>query len=165
MGTGARMEQTVLRELAALQRMGLETLRGRWRAFFGTEPPASYAKAKLVRRLAWRIQELRHGGLSDAARQRLREIADGDELACGRRRKVKGRKTAVAPGTRLIRHWHGVEHVVTATADGGFEWNGRRYRTLSAAAKAITGQHCSGPRFFGLLQAGGRRLETGGAAK
>ena len=145
------MEQTVLKQLAAVQRMGLAALRDRWRALLGTEPPASYAKAQLVRRLAWRVQELRFGGLSDRARQRLRQIADGDELAGGRKRPPRPRKrTALAAGTRLVRQWRGVEHIVTATADGGFEWDGRRYRTLSAVAKAMTGQHVSGPRFFGL---------------
>lgn len=154
MGTGMRMEQTILKQLTALRRMGLEALRERWRALFGTEPPASYVRAQLLRRLAWRIQELHYGGLSDAAWQRLREIADGDDLACGKRRLPKSGRRAVVPGTRLVRHWHGVEHIVTATADGGFEWAGRRYRTLTAVAKAITGQHCSGPRFFGLARNG-----------
>ena len=57
----------------------------------------------------------------------------------------------VSPGTRLVRHWHGAEHIVTATADGGLEYQGKRYRTLTAVAKVISGQHCSGPRFFGLV--------------
>ena len=148
------MEQTVLTQLATLLHMPLEALRDRWRALFGTEPPTSYGRKQLVRRLAFRIQELVHGGLSEGARQRLREIADGDELASGRRRKAKGRKSVIVPGTRLIRHWHGVEYIVTAMGDGGFEWCGKRYRTLSAVAKVISGQRCSGPRFFGLAQNG-----------
>ncbi len=145
------MEQTVLETLARIGRMDVDELRDQWRAMFGTEPPASYAKAQLVRRLAWRVQELRFGGLSGRTRQRLREIADGDELASGKKRPPKPRKRrTLAAGTRLVRYWRGIEHVVTALADGGFEWDGRRYRTLSAVAKAITGQHVSGLRFFGL---------------
>lgn len=147
-------EQTVLETLARIGRMDVDELRDQWRALYGNEPPATYAKAQLVRRLAWRVQELRFGGLSDRVRQRLREIADGDELAGGRKRPPRPRKRGVlASGTRLVRHWRGVEHVVTALADG-FEFGGRRYRTLSAAAKAMTGQHVSGPRFFGLVGQG-----------
>jgi hypothetical protein len=147
------MEPTVLQQVAALRKMPLEALRQRWRALFGRDAPIAYKPRQLVRRLAWRIQELHYGGLSDRARRRLRNVAEGDALAGGRRRpRHKG--TALAPGTRLVRHWHGVEHVVTATADGGFEWNGRRYSTLTAVAKAISGQHCSGPRFFGLVSPG-----------
>ena len=38
---------------------------------------------------------------------------------------------------------------VLVTADG-FEYEGMRYASLSAAAKAITGSHCNGFRFFKL---------------
>jgi len=145
------MKQTVLTQLAGLTRMAHNALREQWQVLYGTEPPASYNKAQLVRRLAWRIQEIHFGGLSEKAQRRLRDIADEDELAGGKRRRRKRRGTSIAPGTRLIRHWQGVEHVVVATADGDFEWNDRRYRTLSAVAKAISGQHTSGPRFFGLV--------------
>ena len=40
-------------------------------------------------------------------------------------------------------------HTVLVHADG-FEWNGRRYRSLTVIAHEITGAHWSGPRFFGL---------------
>jgi len=144
-------DQTVLETLARIGRMDVGELRDQWRALYGSEPPASYAKAQLVRRLAWRVQELRFGGLSDRARHQLREIADGDELAGGKKRPPNPRKRRrLASGTRLVRQWRGVEHIVIALAGGGLEWDGRRYRTLSAVAKAMTGQHVSGPRFFGL---------------
>ncbi len=59
-------------------------------------------------------------------------------------------KTAkIAPGMRLIREWNGSSYMVEAV-DGGFVWNGKRYGSLSAAARAITGARWSGPRFFGL---------------
>jgi len=148
------MEQTVLETLTRIGRMPVSDLRNQWRSLYGTEPPTAYGRARLVRRLAWRIQELRYGGLSDKARRRLREIANGDELAGGKQRPPRRKRHSLAPGTRLVRHWHGVEHAVTATADGGFEWKGKRYRTLTAVAKASTGQHCSGPRFFGLIGLG-----------
>ena len=32
----------------------------------------------------------------------------------------------------------------------GFEYEGRRYRSLTVIAERITGAHWSGPRFFGL---------------
>jgi len=148
------MEPTVLQQVAALKRMDAAALRGWWVALFGRDAPAAYKPDQLVRRLAWRLQELRYGGLLDAARQRLRGIADGDELARGERRQAKRKGAGLAPGTRLVRHWHGVEHVVTAMVDGGFEHRGKRYRTLTAVAQAISGQHCSGPRFFGLVSPG-----------
>ena len=144
------MELTVLQQVTALRRAPLPVLRERWQALFGRDAPAAYRQEQLVRRLAWRIQELHCGGLSDAARARLRQIAAEDDLACGRRRAPQRRAGVLAPGTRLVRSWSGADHVVTAAADGGFEYDGKRYRTLTAIAKTITGQHLSGPRFFGL---------------
>ena len=57
------------------------------------------------------------------------------------------------PGTKLVREWQGVEHTVTVLKDG-YEWQGRRYKSLSGAAKAISGTKWSGPLFFGLRSAG-----------
>ena len=52
-------------------------------------------------------------------------------------------------GTRLIREWQGVEHTATVL-DDGFEHQGRRYKSLSAVARAITGTRWNGPLFWGL---------------
>ena len=145
---------TVLQQVAALQNMDVAALRAKWVAFFGREAPPAYKPEQIIRRLAWRIQELHYGGLPDAARQRLREIAEGDERARGLRRASKRKAAGLSPGTRLVRHWRGAEHVVIATGDGGLEYLGKRYRTLTAVAKVISGQHCSGPRFFGLAGSG-----------
>jgi hypothetical protein len=96
------MEPTVLQQVATLKRMDAATLRGRWVALFGREAPAAYKPEQLIRRLAWRIQELRYGGLSDAARQRLRDIAEGDELARGERRMPRRKGAGLAPGTLAL---------------------------------------------------------------
>ncbi len=44
-----------------------------------------------------------------------------------------------------------VTHVVDITGDG-YVWKGETHRSLSAIARAITGAHWSGPRFFGLTR-------------
>ena len=53
------------------------------------------------------------------------------------------------PGTRLVREYDGVQHVVTVRGDD-FEYEGRPYRSLSAIARAITGTRWTGWAFFGL---------------
>ena len=55
-------------------------------------------------------------------------------------------------GTKLVRDWHGEGHTVTVL-DDGFEYDGRRWKSLSAIAKAITGTKWNGPRYFGLTRA------------
>jgi Protein of unknown function (DUF2924) len=53
-----------------------------------------------------------------------------------------------------VREWRGVTHTVLVQTPG-FEWNGRRHRSLTIIAHEITGAHWSGPRFFGLRRGGG----------
>ncbi len=55
------------------------------------------------------------------------------------------------PGTRLLRTWRGRTMSVTVLEDG-FLFEDRRYTSLTEVAKAITGAHWSGPRFFGLAK-------------
>jgi hypothetical protein len=87
-----------------------------------------------------------HGGLSAATKRRLREIAEavraGNEDAVLAGPRIK-------PGTRLYRAWQDKTHVVTVI-DDGFEWEGARYKSLSAVARAITGTQWNGYAFFGL---------------
>ena len=100
----------------------------------------------LESRLAYRLQEATYGGLPKAIKAQL--------AGCGERLwKIKvghGAEVRLMPGTTLIREWDDREYRVTVTADGLYELDGQRYKSLSAAAKAITGTHCSGPAFFGL---------------
>lgn len=55
----------------------------------------------------------------------------------------------IAVGTRLVREWHGLNHIVEVESDG-FRYEGRKYASLSEIAREITGTRWSGPRFFGL---------------
>ena len=68
---------------------------------------------------------------------------------------------SLKPGTRLVRDWRGVTHMVLIHADG-IEWRGQRYRSLSLVARKITGARWSGPRFFGLRQ---RQLDSYSSAR
>ena len=133
--------------LAALKTTPTPELKNQWRDLFDSEPPP-FNRRYLESRLAYRIQELTYGGLKPETVKRLEEL--GDELeaeaAPNRKRRHEGKPIA---GTRLIREWQGVEHVVTVTRDG-YEWQGRPYRSISAIARAITGTRWNGWTFFGL---------------
>jgi DUF2924 family protein len=54
-------------------------------------------------------------------------------------------------GTTLVRQWRGGIHTVLVQKDG-FEYEGQRYRSLTAIAERITGAHWSGPRFIGVTK-------------
>ena len=140
----------VLARLAALKTAATTELQVQWRDLFGTEPPRA-GRAYLESRLAYRIQELAHGGLKPATVARLDALAAhaGDDREAGARSALSRPVT----GTRLIRSWQGVDHTVTVL-DDGYEYQGRPYRSLSAVARAITGTRWNGWLFFG-LKAGG----------
>ena len=149
------MTASVVKQIVDLEQMSIADLRQRWAQLVGTDPPR-YNREFLVRRLAHRLQELTHGGLSQVARDgmdRLLEEAgyDGIGAASGHRQSSRGQCLRPVPGTRLIREWHGERHEVTVV-QGGFEHRGQRYRSLTAVATAITGTHWNGPLFFGLRE-------------
>jgi hypothetical protein len=137
-----------LAQLAALKTAPIGALKQKWRDLFESEPPP-YNRRFLEHRLAYRIQELAFGGLKPETLRRLRQLAeelDGGKADVRRRRADHDRPIA---GTRLIREYQGVEHCVTVR-DGGFEYQGRPYKSLSAIARAITGTQWNGRVFFGL---------------
>ncbi len=137
----------VLGRLAALQTLPTPDLKRQWRELFGTEPPP-FNRAYLQSRLAYRIQELAYGGLRPETRTRLEAL--GEQLDGGNvvLRRVRADSRPLA-GTRLVREWQGVQHVVTVRADD-FEYEGRPYKSLSAVARHITGTRWNGWTFFGL---------------
>jgi hypothetical protein len=62
------------------------------------------------------------------------------------------------PGTKLVREWHQRVHTVSVL-EGGFEYQGEHYASLSRIARRITGVTWSGPRFFGISMAPRRTHE------
>ena len=140
--TIARLE----REIEALADLTRAELVERWRTHYRTDPPKSISRRLLIRAIAYEMQAKRYSGLRPATDRRLRMIANGTAVGDHGGRKVS---PTLQPGARLIREWNGVSHVVEVI-EGGFVWKGDRHRSLSAIARAITGAHWSGPRFFGL---------------
>jgi hypothetical protein len=140
--------------LAALKTTPTPHLKAQWRELFNSEPPP-FNRRYLESRLAYRIQELAHGGLKPETIRRLEEL--GEELDGGDKKKRSMRLDRDRPitGTRLLRDWRGTEQVVTVTKDG-FEWQGRPYKSLSAIARAVTGTRWNGWTFFGLKNHRGR---------
>ena len=149
------MRKNVLAQLAEIQQLPTPELKNRWRELYETEPPSG-SRSYLVRRLSHRVQELAYGPVSDATRARLVEhlesIGLGNEgTDSAHTAQRRGRSGQPVAGMTFTREWHGEHHVVTAV-DDGFEYRGRKFRSLSAVAKTITGAHWNGPLFFGLRQ-------------
>ena len=147
-------DTTVLARLAALKTMSVNDLKSEWRSLFGSDAPNN-SRPFLELRLAYRIQELTSGGFKQQTVRLLDALADEVEGKPVRRSAVADPRKPMA-GTRLVREWNGIEHTVTVLRDG-FEFEGRKYKSLSAIARAITGTRWNGWRFFGLRAAGDNR--------
>jgi Protein of unknown function (DUF2924) len=136
----------VSRRLEALSDLSPDELRKEWRRFYRSQPPR-LSRDLLVRAIAYRIQELRYGGLSKVTRRKLAALVQArrsdEEIA-------PESAPRISAGARLVREWSGRAHTVMVEEDG-FTYAGRSYRSLTAIAREITGARWSGPRFFGLV--------------
>jgi hypothetical protein len=127
----------------------LDELRREWTHLYNDDPPR-ISRDLLILGIAYRRQEIAHGGLGKATFRKLQTLA--------KTLRTTGRvgpspALSLKPGARLVREWHGRTHTVTVTAEG-FEYGGVSYSSLTTIAKRITGAHWSGPRFFGVLAKG-----------
>jgi hypothetical protein len=158
------MVQSLQSEVLALAHMTPAELREKHLAVFG-EPTRSGNKEFLRKRLAWRIQSLAEGGLSERARRRAEELARDADIRTTAPRTPEVTTGAVTrsvavpvaatggrlplPGAVLTREYRG-KLIEVRVLPKGFEWDGTVYRSLSAVAKAVTGSHWNGHLFFGL---------------
>lgn len=167
--------RSVSEDLKALDRMNLKELQTKFLLLYGVETH-SKNPTFLRKKLAWKLQELREGGLSDEAKARLEALMPKGPLV----KQANGRLGVAAPtevvapeeavlkaalepsappaerdpripaaGSVLRRTVGNDVHEVTVTEDG-FEYLGQPFKSLSAIAKAITGTAWNGYLFFGL---------------
>ena len=167
------MDRAVVAVIETLARLNVAELRIKYREVFG-EASRSSNKDFLFRRIAWRLQANAEGGLGERARQRALEIADDGDLRTRAPRDflpgsamhvsaVRGSAVKVdrsqpqkdwrlpAPGTLITRRLEDRQIVVKVLEDG-FEFESRRYRSLSAIAREVTGTRWNGLLFFGLAE-------------
>jgi hypothetical protein len=156
------MEQILNADIAALQRMSTSDLRRRYAEVFGDQPP-SWNRVWMLKRLAWRLQALAEGGLSERARRRAEELANDADLRLNapkaKTAEISAERTMVKPlpaqaddrlpppGTILTRPYKG-QTVQVQVLTSGFAYQGKVYPSLSAVAKAVTGSHTNGFLFF-----------------
>jgi Protein of unknown function (DUF2924) len=156
------VELNIVNEVAALRRLSVGQLRLRFAELFGETTNASN-RTWLTKRIAWRLQALAEGDLSERARQRAAELArDADLRLNAPHNKATTTSTTPPqpvsipapidqrlppPGTILTRPYKG-QLVQVQVLTEGFAYAGRIYPSLSAVAKTITGSHTNGYHFF-----------------
>jgi len=159
------MHLNIVREVAALRRLTTGQLRQRYAEAFGEATNANN-KPWLIKRIAWRLQAIAEGDLSERAKGRAAELAHDADLRLSPP-VVKDPQPATTeragpdvlplrtdhrlppPGSILVRPYKG-EVLRVRVLEYGFEFEGAMYASLSAVAKQITGGHCNGYAFFKL---------------
>jgi hypothetical protein len=142
--------KSVAEELVELRALDAHALADRYEELFGL-PPRTRHREHLYRKCAYRVQELRFGGLSATAKRRIEALAAQVELPLDTPPVATATvKRAPTPGTVISREWHGQLVEARVLDDGRFEYAGVPYRSLSAIAQAVTGTHWNGPAWFGL---------------
>lgn len=134
------MAADIQKEIAALRQMTVKELR-RWHVELFGEENRSANRQYLFRRIAWRLQALAEGDLSERARRRSQELARDADLrsrppkeltmppAPADLKTVAGRialsrdDRLPGPGTVLTRVFKGHEYHVTVVSNG-FEYDG-----------------------------------------
>jgi len=165
------LNRTLKAEIEGLRRMTVGQLRAKHLELFGEECRSNH-KDFLFKRIAWRMQAVAEGGLSERSRQRAMELANDADL------RIRAPKDALAngetvepahtmeaavdggndprlpmPGTSLTREYKG-RIISVEVRENGFEFDGKIYKALSSIARAVTGTRWNGFLFFGI--AGGK---------
>ncbi|MGB9457525.1 MAG: DUF2924 domain-containing protein [Bryobacteraceae bacterium] len=163
------METAVLVEIEKLRREGLGAMRQKYREVFGEETRCRH-REHLFRRIAWRLQALAEGDLTERARERAGELArdadlriiaprdfftiEGAPVRTTRRESSRPADCRLPlPGTLLQREWKGRTILVEVLPDG-FRFESQSYPSLSAVALAATGTRWNGLAFFRLTGKG-----------
>jgi len=156
------MKEAINIKIADLKHKAIPELQKNFEALFDDQKASSNNKVYLVRRIAYRLQELEYGGLSQKAQNRLKElIAFYDPVnnkairpkvgvETQTKTKTRGRDIRLPiPGTIIIKVYRGKKHQIKVLEDG-FEYEGKIYKHLTAVAEKITSAHWNGYNFFNL---------------
>lgn len=151
-------------DLERLARMRAAELRRLYRKLFGCAVQSGNSELAR-RRIAWHVQAQREGGVPESARQHALAIAKQAGLRIQlRRRAIEGADNSTVTeivsdhdsrlpmaGSIIVKEYRG-KTIIVHVLDEGFEYDGRRFSSLSAVAKEITGTRWNGFVFFGLAK-------------
>ena len=144
------MEQTtpsISAQITALRTMPLKELWLMWDKYYAKRPTTT-TRDYLSSRLAFKIQEQAFGGMTPDIKGRLMRLGESQSKLGNRIYPLH----EVLPGTVFVRDFGPNSYRVTVTPEGRFELDGKEFKSLSAAARHITGTQWSGPKFFGLVK-------------
>lgn len=133
---------TIIRQVLELENKSSSELRKIYNNIFPDKCAENASQDQLRPKIAYRLQELDIGGLDEQTKAKLSSIAKGRIVS-------KSKHSDLLVGTKICKEYNNVNHQVEVTKDG-FEYNGQKWKSLSAIATYITGTKWNGPKFFGM---------------
>lgn len=151
-------QEEFLKEVLALNNKPLKELKEKYQKLFGPKKVIPSNKTYLVKRIIYKLQELKHGGLSQTAKDKAETLIRKHDPV----NNTKPGKTVIGsksnrdarlpiPGTIISKVYKDKKLEVKVLAKG-FEYKGKVYRSLSGIAKEVTGMTWNGFLFFGLME-------------
>ena len=119
-------------DLDGLADASREALMSEWREVVGRPPPKHLSRPLMVQILSHAYQVDTVGGYTKRLDRRLKSAAQRDVV-----------RPAFKPGSRFMREYHGITHVVDLGDDGRFVWNERSFKSLSHTARTNTTRQSS----------------------
>lgn len=131
-------------EISALQWLPLEEIKKQYATYLPDF--ANCNSIETIRAVViYRIQEKFYGlNLSDKTERMLDKAVEGDKILHAPADDLRSSRK------KLTRNWKGKDYEVFVVDDTTVEFEGKKYKSLTAVAKAITGTHWNGPAFFGV---------------
>lgn len=145
-----------MQAIEELEKMTKEELLVLWRKLPDRQPPPARID-RLSKELAYRLQEQEFGRLDKNTTVSLRRHMTefGKSLPAKSTAPPAAKtppKVMLEPGSVVSREWDGKRITVQVAGPRQFVWEGQTFKSLSSLARKITGQHLSGPLFFGLKE-------------
>ena len=147
-------QASIAAQLTALPNTPMKALWVLWDEHFPRRPTHTN-RSYIESRIAYRIQELAYGELPAGIRRHLADCGAKHSKIAIAKKGGRGTEFHLMPGTALVREWDEREYRVTVTSAGLYELDGQLFKSLSAAARHITGTQWSGSKFFGLIDSKG----------
>ncbi|MBF0571723.1 MAG: DUF2924 domain-containing protein [Candidatus Omnitrophica bacterium] len=157
------MDETIASRIEALKNMPLLDLQKTFQELCKTQEMPCDNKMYLIKRIAYKLQEDKHGGLSNTAKAKVNELTAKYDpinnkalrpqiISAGKgigSMPFSRDKRLPIPGTIITKKYKD-QTIQVKVLEKGFEYLNTYYKTLSAVAQEITGAHWNGFNFFNL---------------
>ena len=152
-------QEELLKEVSALNGKPLKDLKEKYQKLYGPKKTVPVNRTFLVKRIVYKLQEQKHGGLSQAAKDKADALIKKHDPVNnksaksknGDAKKVNRDPRLPIPGTIIAKVYKG-KKLEVKVLENGFEYKSKVYRSLSGIAKDITGDGWNGFLFFGLCK-------------